>query len=99
MKQPSRETQYRRLVRARRADTSLSKHNFINPAETPFEPRHLGSFGRWAGDLYADLVVILTDWRCLDQYLELRGEPACCKVPHQAPYFSYPSNIGSEVNR
>lgn len=40
----------------------------------------MGSFGRWAGDLYADLVVILTDWRCLAQFEELRGEPACCKV-------------------
>ena len=65
MKRPSRETRYRRLVRTRKADTTLSKYNFINPSQTRFDPNHLSSYAQWAGDLHADIVVILTDWRCL----------------------------------
>jgi len=78
MKQPSRELRYRRLIRQRRADNGLAKFGFVNHANTPYDPRHLGAFARWAGDLNAKVVIVLTDWRTLPQYLRQKGMPACC---------------------
>src|SRR5690606_711307 len=41
-KQPTREAVYRRLVRCRKADTTLSKYGFTNPSATPCDGKHVG---------------------------------------------------------
>ncbi len=93
MKHSTRETRYGRLIRTRCADNSLNQYNFTNPADTPYNPKHLGSYARWACDLYADIVVIMADRRCLDQYLDLRGQPACCReLPDGSQKWVRPAN-------
>ena len=93
MKQPSRETRYRRLVRRRRADTCLEKYGFTNPGDTRYDPKQLGSFARWAGDLHANVVIVLTDWRTHEQYLQQKGAPACCTtLPDNTLRWERPAN-------
>ena len=74
----SREGRYRKLVRQRKADSYLSKYNLINPSETNFDCKELGSYALWAGDLHADLLVAMTDSRTVEKYIDHRGKPACC---------------------
>ena len=93
MKQPTSESRYRRLVRRRRADNSLEKYGFTNYSNTSYDPRHLGTFARWAGDLHAKVVVVLTDWRTLPQYINQKGQAACCTpLPDNTLRWERPAN-------
>src|SRR5690554_3139969 len=90
-KQPSRLTRYRRLVRQRKADHSLSKYGFTNPSTTRFDGNHLGSFAHWAGDLYADIMVVYPDFRCVEKFVADRGRPVLTATPADAPHRWKPS--------
>lgn len=84
-KQPSRLTRYRRLVRLRKADQSLSKYGFTNPADTRFDGKHLGSYAHWAGDLDAEVMVVFPDFRCADKFIADRGLPILTANPADTP--------------
>lgn len=86
MSKPSRERLYRRLVRQRKADMSLKKYHLINPSETRYDCNHLGSYAQWAGDLYADVLVVLPDFRCVESFIADRGKPVLTATPADEPH-------------
>ncbi len=77
----SRETLYRRLVRQRKADETLARYKLTNPASTPCDGNHLGSFAHWAGDLYADVVVVIADFRSPERFIRDRCKPVLAADP------------------
>ena len=78
MKKPTRERLYGRLVRQRKADTFPASFNLINPSETKYDYPHVGSYAQLAGDLYAKVLIIWPDKRCIDRFNSHRGKPVVC---------------------
>ena len=82
MTKPSRERLYNRLVRQRKADTFPASFNLTNPAETKYDFPHVGSHARWAGDLYADIMLVVTDMRCPKRFVKHEELGAMCHPVH-----------------